>query len=98
MTDTLPIKLVWHNTAKEKPTVSGTYLVAIHYRGEIYCITDITYSAKYDTWNWRDYMGPQPDENRAQWAGRITHWASLDLTISTLQMAYDQEHNNATKD
>lgn len=72
MTDTLPIALTWHNVAKEKPKVSGTYLVAIQYSGEIYCVTDITYSAKYDTWNWRDYMGPQPDENRAQWDGRIT--------------------------
>ena len=94
MTDRLPIALTWHNVDKEKPTVSGTYLVAIQYRGEIYCVTDITYSAKHDAWNWRDYLGPQPDENRAQWEGRITYWASLDLTIHTLQMAYDQEHNN----
>lgn len=98
MTDTLPMALTWHSTAKEKPTVSGTYLVAIHYRGEIYCITDIKYSAKYDAWNWGDYMGQQPYENRVQWEGRITHWASLDLTIDTLQKAYDQEHNNASKD
>ena len=98
MTDTLPIALTWHNVAKEKPTVSGTYLVAIQYAGEIYCVTDLTYSVKHDAWNWRDYLGPQPDENRAQWEGRITYWASLDLTIHTLQMAYDQEHNNASKD
>ena len=94
MTDTLPIALTWHNVAKEKPTVSGTYLVAIQYSGEIYCITDITYSAKYDAWNWRDYMGPQPDENRAQWEGRIIYWAEMKSTIHTLMTAYNQEHNN----
>lgn len=98
MTDTLPITLVWHNAAKEKPTVSGTYLVAIQYSGEIYSITDLHYSAKWNTWNWHDWMGPQPDGNRAQWEAQIIYWASVDLTIDILQKAHHQEHNNAAKD
>ena len=71
--------------------------MAIHYDNEIYCITDIHYSTEYDAWNWYDYMGPQPEENRQQWDGRITHWADPRDTIHTLQMAYNTD-NHETKD